>query len=153
DYIIMLGIAFGVTGIAHLLSGHIADYISTHAPQLDKFSLTSSFFWLILLATLMGIGLSFTKARRLEAKGASRVPTVFLDVRIPTISMQTNIVFILDIPSRYLFRSALLALHVLLFFKVAKVVHAPFFFVAVDWKAIIGRVPSALVTSATCHPA
>src|SRR5690606_16601038 len=39
DYIIMLGIAFGVTGIAHLLSGHIADYISTHAPQLDTFSL------------------------------------------------------------------------------------------------------------------
>src|SRR5690606_16839872 len=30
DYIIMLGIAFGVTGIAHLLSGSIADYINTH---------------------------------------------------------------------------------------------------------------------------
>lgn len=153
DYIIMLGIAFGVTGIAHLLSGHIADYISTHAPQLDKFSLTSSFFWLILLATLMGIGLSFTKARRLEAKGASRVATVFLYVLIATIGMQMNIFAILDNPGLFLVGLVWLAFHALLLFAVAKLVKAPFFFVAVGSMGNIGGVASASVTAAAFHSA
>ena len=153
DYIIMLGVAFGVTGLAHLLSGGIADYISTHAPQLDKFSLTSSFFWLILLATLMGIGLSFTKARRLEAKGASRLATVFLYVLIATIGMQMDILAILDNPGLFLVGLVWLAFHALLLFAVAKLVRAPFFFLAIGSMANIGGVASASVTAASFHSA
>src|SRR5690606_3434053 len=88
DYMIMLGVAFGVTAIAHLFSAIIADYIGVHMPHLDKFGLTSRFFWLILLATIMGIGLSFTRARRLERIGASRIAVVFLYVLVATIGMQ-----------------------------------------------------------------
>src|SRR5690606_26332231 len=101
DYIIMLGVAFGVTGIAHLLSTPIANFIAEHAPQLDRFSLTSGFFWLIFLSTLMGIGLSFTKARQLEQVGASRLATVFLYVLIATIGMQINIFAVLDNPALF----------------------------------------------------
>jgi len=124
-----------------------------HAPQLDKFSLTSRFFWLILLATLMGIGLSFTKARRLEAKGASRVATVFLYVLIATIGMQMNIFAILDNPGLFLVGLTWLAFHALLLFVVAKLVKAPFFFLAVGSMGNIGGVASASVTAATFHSA
>ncbi len=152
DYMVMLGIAFGVTGVAHLLSGMIADYINTHAPQLDKFSLTSSFFWLILLATLMGVGLSFTRVRRLEQVGASRIAIVFLYVLIATIGMQMDIFAILNNPGIFLVGIVWLLFHAALLFLVAKLIKAPFFFFAIGSMGNIGGVASASVTAGAFHP-
>ncbi|WP_353181309.1 DUF819 family protein [Parapedobacter lycopersici] len=153
DYIIMLGVAFGVTGISHLLSGPIATYIAENAPQLDRFSLTSSFFWLIFLATLMGIGLSFTKARRLEQVGASRLATVFLYVLIATIGMQINIFAVLDNPALFFVGVTWLLFHVIIMVVVAKLIRAPFFFFAVGSMSNIGGVASASVAAGAFHPA
>ncbi len=153
DYIIMLGIAFGVTGIAHLLSGVIADYIAAHAPQLDKFSLTSKFFWLILLATLMGVGLSFTRARKLEQVGASRLATVFLYILIATIGMQMDVFAIMDNPALFLVGIVWLLFHIVLLFIVAKLIKAPFFFFAIGSMGNIGGVASASVTAGAFHTA
>lgn len=153
DFIIMLGIAFGVTGVAHLFSGIIAEYIATYAPQLDKFSLTSGFFWLILLATLMGVGLSFTRARQMEAVGASRIATVFLYVLIATIGMQMDVFAILDNPALFLVGLTWLAFHASLLFVVAKLIKAPFFFLAIGSMGNIGGVASASVTAGAFHPA
>lgn len=152
DYIIMLGVAFGVTGLAHFLSGHIASFIQAYAPHLNKFSLTSSFFWLIFLATLMGIGLSFTKARRFEEYGASRVATVFLYVLIVTIGMQMDVFSILENPGLFLVGLTWILFHVLLLFIVAKLTKAPFFFFAIGSMGNIGGVASASVTAAAFHP-
>ncbi|SKB84659.1 Uncharacterized membrane protein [Parapedobacter luteus] len=152
DYMVMLGVAFGVTGIAHLLSGVIADYISVHAPQLDKFSLTSSFFWLIILATLMGVGLSFTKARRLETMGASRLATVFLYILVATIGMQMDIFKVMDNPALFLVGLTWLLFHASLLFVVAKLIKAPFFFLAIGSMGNIGGVASASVTAGAFHP-
>ena len=153
DYIIMLGVAFGVTGVAHFFAGRIAQYIAGHAPHLDKFSLTSSFFWLILLATLMGVALSFTRARRLENAGASRVATVFLYVLIATIGMQMDVFAIMGNPGLFLVGLTWLAFHALLLFIVAKIVKAPFFFFAIGSMGNIGGVASASVTAGAFHSA
>ena len=67
DMMILLGIGFGVTAIAHLLADAIAPWLAYHYPQLERFSLTSKFFWIVILATTIGIVLSFTKVRNLEA--------------------------------------------------------------------------------------
>ncbi|HSR37402.1 MAG TPA: DUF819 family protein, partial [Phnomibacter sp.] len=72
DMMLIAGIAFGVTGIAHIFADNIAPFLETHAPQLGRFSLTTKFFWLILMATVIGIVLSFTKARELDHAGASK---------------------------------------------------------------------------------
>src|SRR5690606_15727431 len=153
DYIIMLGIAFGVTGVSHFFAGRIAQYIAEHAPQLDKFSLTSSFFWLILLATLMGVALSFTRARRLERMGASRVATVFLYILIATIGMQMDVFAVAGNPALFLVGLTWLAFHALLLFIVAKIVKAPFFFFAIGSMGNIGGVASASVTAGALHSA
>ena len=153
DYIVMLGIAFGVTGVAHLLAGVIADAIATHAPQLDKFSLTSSFFWLIFLATLMGVGLSFTRVRKLESVGASRLAIVFLYVLIATIGMQMDVFAIMDNPGLFLVGIVWLLFHIVLLFIVAKLIKAPFFFFAIGSMGNIGGVASASVTAGAFHAA
>lgn len=152
DYFIMLGIAFGGTGIAHFLAGHIAGAIQMHAPHLDKFSLTSNFFWVILLTTLIGIGLSFTKARKLEQFGASKIAVVFLYVLIATIGMQMDVFAILDNPGLFLVGIVWILFHITILFIVAKLTKSAFFFFAIGSMGNIGGVASASVTAGAFHP-
>ncbi len=60
DYMIMIALAFGGTGLATLLSEPVANFMATHYPETEKFSLTNTFFWLVFFATVFGIALSFT---------------------------------------------------------------------------------------------
>ena len=73
DFMIILAIGFGITGIAHFFADIISPYIQTNFSYLEKFSLTSSFFWLIVISTTGGLVLSFTKFRRYEGAGASTI--------------------------------------------------------------------------------
>ncbi|MBC8401505.1 MAG: DUF819 family protein, partial [Candidatus Marinimicrobia bacterium] len=85
DAITVVGVGFGVTAVSHLISDQVAPWISTNAPYLAKFSLTSGFFWIIISATSIAIGLSFTKLRNLEGVGASRFGSLFLYILVATI--------------------------------------------------------------------
>lgn len=152
DIFIMMGIAFGAVAIGHLLSGHIATYIEARAPQLAKFSLTSKFFWLILVTTILGILLSFTKAKEYEGAGASKFATVLLYILIASIGMQMNIFAILGNPGLFIVGIVWIAFHVLLLFIAAKLIRAPFFFFAVGSMGNIGGVASASATAAAFHP-
>ncbi len=51
----LVAVAFGVTGISHLLADSIAPWIELNAPELAMYSLTSTFFWLVLIATTLGL--------------------------------------------------------------------------------------------------
>lgn len=153
DLMIILGIAFGATGLSHLLADWLAPWISENYPGLEKFSLTSGFFWLIVLATTFGLGLSFTRARNLEGAGASKVGSVFIYVLVATIGMKMNVLEVLDHPALFGVGLIWMAIHVLLLFLVGKAIRAPYFFLAVGSKANIGGAASAPVVAAAFHPA
>ncbi len=152
DYFIMLGLAFGAVAIGHLASGFLANTIQEHAPELSTFSLTSKFFWLIVITTLLGICLSFTRAREYEGAGASKVATVFLYVLIAAIGMQMNIFAILQNPMLFFVGIIWILFHALVLFIVAKIIRAPFFFFAMGSMGNIGGVASASATAAAFHP-
>jgi len=153
DLILMLGLAFGATGLSHFLAEPIAGWIGVHAPSLEKFNLTSSFFWVILITTLLGILLSFTGARKLENAGASRLGTVFLYVLIVTIGMQMDIFSILGNPALFLVGLIWLSFHMVLLIIVGKLIKAPFFYLAVGSMANVGGVASSTVMAAAFNPA
>lgn len=152
DLTIILGIAFGLTGLAHLMADYLAPTIEANAPYLSTFSLTSSFFWLIVLATTFGIILSFTKARNYEGAGASKVGSVFIYVLVVTIGMKMNIMAIFDNPALFLVGLTWMAIHVVLLVMIGKLIKAPYFFLAVGSKANIGGAASAPVVAAAFHP-
>lgn len=152
DLVIILGIAFGFTGLAHLLADFLAPWITQHAPYLEKFSLTSGFFWLIVLATTFGIILSFTRARNYEGAGASKIGSVFIYVLVVTIGMKMNITAIFENPAIFLVGLTWMIVHVALLFMVGKLIKAPYFFLAVGSKANIGGAASAPVVAAAFHP-
>lgn len=152
DILLILGIGFGITGIAHFGADHIAPWITTNASYLSAFSLTSGFFWLVIIATTLGMILSFTRLRNLEGAGASRIGSVLLYVLIATIGMQMNIMAIFNKPGILIVGLVWILIHAIVIFIVAKLTKTPFFFLAVGSMANIGGPASAPVIASAFHP-
>ena len=100
DLMIILAVGLGLTGLAYIGADIIAPWISLNAPQLAKL-LTSKFFWLIVIATSGGLILSFTKLKKYEGAGASKVGSV-LYILVATIGMKMDALVILDNPGLFL---------------------------------------------------
>jgi len=148
----VLAIGFGATGIAHFGADIIAPWIGEVAPELDKFSLTSSFFWLVVIATTIGLGLSFTKARKFEGVGASRLGSVMIYVLVASIGMLMDVTAIFDNPGFFMVGLIWMAVHVVVLLGVAKIIRAPYFFVAVGSQANVGGAASAPIVAGAFHP-
>jgi uncharacterized membrane protein len=152
DLFAILAVGFGAVAVAHLGADIIAPYIEIHMPELAKFSLTSKFFWLIVIATTLGVAVSFTKLRKLEGAGASRVGSVLLYVLVATIGMQMNLLAIFDRPGIFLVGLTWITIHAAIMLGVGRLIKAPFFFVAVGSQANIGGAASAPVVASAFHP-
>jgi uncharacterized membrane protein len=152
DTIKVMAVGFGVTALAHFGADIIAPWIGENAPGLAKFSLTSGFFWLIVLATTIALGLSFTKARELEGVGASRYGSLFLYILVATIGMKMNIMAIFENPGLFLIGLIWITFHAILLIVVAKLIRAPFFFLAVGSQANVGGAASAPIVASAFHP-
>ena len=152
DYFNILAAGIGITAISHFLADYIAPYFAEYYPWLAKFSLTSHFFWVVLLATSGGFILSFTRAKNLEDVGASKFGTVFLYLLIASIGMQMNIFAIFDNPGLLLVAFIWILIHAVLLIIVAKIIKAPLFFLAVGSQANIGGAASAPVVASAFHP-
>ncbi|MFC1775970.1 DUF819 domain-containing protein [Pseudomonadota bacterium] len=153
DLMVMLGIAFAATALSHFLADYIAPYIQENAPYLSKFSLTSNFFWLIVISTSIGVFLSFTKAREYEGAGASKIGTVFIFVLVATIGMKMDIRSLADYPGLFMVGGIWMLIHIIILVIVGRLIRAPYFFLAVGSKANIGGAASAPVLAAAFHPA
>lgn len=155
DLMIILGVGFGATGLAHFLTGPIVGWVRGLPPEwrLQDYSLTAGFFWVVLLATTFGLLLSFTRARHLEGAGASRLGSAMLYLLVATIGMQMDLRALLDRPWLFLLGVIWMLTHAGLLLIVAKLLRAPLFFLAVGSQANIGGAASAPVVASAFHPA
>lgn len=153
DLMMMLGIGFAATAFAHFSADLIAPYLSASAPWLSKFSLTSKFFWLIVISTTIGVILSFTKVRGYEGAGASKIGTVFIFILVATIGMKMDIRALADHPGLFMVGGIWMLIHIVLLVVVGYAIRAPYFFLAIGSKANIGGAASAPVLAAAFHPA
>ncbi|WP_298480894.1 DUF819 family protein [uncultured Maribacter sp.] len=157
DYMIMLGLAFTAVGIAHLFGGHISSYlkenVSVVADSTNFLSfLGSGFFWMVVIATAVGIALSFTKAKNYEGAGASKIGGMFIYILVATIGMKVDLGRVLENPGLIAIGFIWIAIHAGLLILVAKIIKAPYFFLAVGSQANVGGAASAPVVAAEFHP-
>lgn len=152
DLIFIVGVGFGAVGLSHALADPLSAWFGANAPWAQRLSLDSSFFWLVLIATVIGVALSFTPARKLQGPGAAKVGSVFVYVLVATVGLNMNIGAILDSPAYFLIGLVWMAVHVLLLFAVAWLIKAPAFFLGVGSMANIGGAASAPVAAAAFHP-
>lgn len=152
DTVTVLAIGCGATGLSHLLSDQIAPFFKDNYPGLEQYSLTSGFFWVVVIATAIGLGFSFTRYRQLEGVGASRIGSLFIYILVATIGMKMNVLAILDSPGLFLVGLVWMFVHVGLLILVGKLIRAPFFFVAVGSQANVGGAASAPIVASAFHP-
>jgi uncharacterized membrane protein len=154
DTITVLAVGFVVTAASHLGADLIAPRIERHAPGLAQFSLTSKFFWIVVLATTGGLLLSLSsRVRALEGVGASTLGSVLLYVLIATIGMKMNILAIFEYPALFLVGGIWMAFHAVTMLLLAWLIKAPLFFLAVGSQANVGGAASAPVVASAFHPA
>lgn len=155
DLMVVLAVGLGVTGLSHFLAEPLVAWIASmpESWRLQDYSLTSGFFWLVVLATTFGVILSFTRARRLEGVGASRIGSAMLYVLVATIGMHMDLGALLDRPWLFLLGLIWISVHAGLMLLVAKLIRAPLFFMAVGSQANIGGAASAPVVASAFHPA
>lgn len=167
DIMMILAIAFGTVAIAHGLSDVIAPQIGESIAAVleanpDSWmrlltSFGSSFFWLVVIATIGGVAISFTRLRKYEDAGASKFGSAFLYVLVATIGMHMDIgqlirewevfKYILSIGFIWIL------IHITILLLIGKLIRAPFFFIAVGSQANIGGAASAPIVASAFSPA
>ncbi len=152
---ILLGIAFGGVALSHFLADIITPFMMSHKAALKEYhlvSLASHFFWVIVIATTFGLGISFTKARKVEGFGASNWGSVFIYILVATIGMKMNIYKIFENPELFTVGLIWMSIHAILLIVVAKLIKAPFFFLAVGSQANVGGAASAPIVASAFSP-
>ena len=155
DWVILTGIAFLGVGTAHYFAPLIVDLMAlmiNEDSSLGIFeSLKSNFLWMVVIATVFGIALSFSRFKSYEGVGASKIGGVFIYILVATIGMQMDLSKILENPGLLLIGFVWICIHAALLILVAKLTKSPFFFLAVGSQANVGGAASAPVIAAEFH--
>lgn len=167
DWMVMVALAFGGVAVAHLVAdlasveftAWLENALTTNPDSMAIYlsSITKGFFWLVVVATAIGIALSFTPAKEYEGAGASKMGSVFLYVLVATIGMKMDIGSLIENWAMY--GSAVtigllwMLVHIVVLLVVAKLIRAPFFFVAVGSQANVGGAASAPIVASAFSPA
>ena len=147
---ILLGITFGGVALSHWGADVLTPLMKGMKETLNSLrlnSLMSHFFWLIVISTTFGMILSLTKVKKLEGIGASRWGSIFIYILVATIGMKMNLGEVFDNLGLFAIGITWMLVHVFLLLIVAKLIKAPFFFVAVGSQANVGGAASAPVVA------
>lgn len=152
DLMYIAAIGFGLTSLAHAIGNFLGPWIGANAPMLTRFSLDSTFFWLVVFATTFGLMLSFTRAKMIEGAGASKVGSAFIYILVATIGMHMDITAVVSNPGLFAVGAVWMSIHAGLMLIVARAIRAPVFYMAVASQANVGGAASAPVVASAFHP-
>ena len=153
DLMLIVAVGFGITGVAHIAADFLGPYFEANYPWTEDYSFTSKFFWLVVIVTTIGLAISFSPLRHLEAAGASKVASAFLYILVATIGLHMDVSKVLDTPLYFLVGIIWMIVHASFMLLIAKLIKAPLFYMAVGSQANVGGAASAPVVAAAFHPA
>ncbi|WP_313273519.1 DUF819 family protein [Stenotrophomonas sp.] len=153
DLMVMAGIAFGAVALSHGLAAPLANWFASNVSWSSSVSMDKPFVWVVLLATFIGLGLSFTRARELEGVGASKWGSMFLYFLIACIGMQMDLLALLEKPWLFALGVLWIGVHIVLLWLAGKLLKVPFFYFAIASQSNIGGPASAPVLATAFHPA
>ncbi|KRG69703.1 membrane protein [Stenotrophomonas terrae] len=153
DMMVMAGVAFGAVALSHGLAAPLADWFAANVSWSSAVSMDKPFVWVVLLATFIGLGLSFTRARELEGVGASKWGSMFLYFLIACIGMQMDLLALLEKPWLFALGVIWIGVHIVLLWLAGRLLRVPFFYFAIASQSNIGGPASAPVLATAFHPA
>jgi len=130
-----------------------AQRLGQRFPAVGDPTIISGTTWAILIVVTGGLALSFTRLRKLETVGASHLGYTALYLLLAGIGAQADLRAVLDAPVYLLAGAVWIAIHLGILLIAARIVRAPFFFVATGSMANIGGAASAPVVAGVYHRA
>ena len=131
----------------------LAERLGQRLPAVGDPTVISGTTWAILIVVTGGLVLSFTPLRKLETVGASHLGYTALYLLLAGIGAQADLRAVLDAPVYLLAGAVWIAIHLGILLIAARIVRAPFFFVATGSMANIGGAASAPVVAGVYHRA
>ncbi|MGD8726546.1 MAG: DUF819 family protein [Gemmatimonadales bacterium] len=131
----------------------LAVSIGRQLPVLGDPTIISHTTWAVLIVVTGGLMLSFTRARKLEEVGASRIGYLALYMMMAGVGAQADFKAVLEAPAFLGAGILWIAIHVFVLYIAARIVRAPLFFVATGSMANIGGPASSPVVAGVYHPA
>jgi uncharacterized membrane protein len=135
---LILAVSFGGAWISNALAGILGK---------------GSFAWTIILASTLGILLSFTSLRKLEFHGASRMGYLFLFLVLTSIGARASLSGILSAPLLIVAGVVLVLIHASFLLIVSRMARIPLCLAATASQANIGGPASAPIVAAAYEPA
>jgi uncharacterized membrane protein len=108
--------------------------------------------WSIILATLIGLGLSFTPARKLHKHGSGRIGFFLLYLVLASIGAKTSLAYLGHLPVFLVAGATWLIIHSACLLAAARIFKAPMALLAAASQACIGGSASAPVLAGIYHP-
>ena len=130
-----------------------AQRVGQKLPAVGDPTIISGTTWAILIVVTGGLLLSFTRLRDMETVGASHLGYTALYFLLAGIGAQADLRAVLDAPVYLLAGAVWIAIHLVILLIAARIVRAPFFFVATGSMANIGGAASAPVVAGVYHRA
>ena len=150
-YLLMLSVCFGAVAAAHFFAPCLYQYYTNLLPGLR--TLVVKFTWVVILVTALGVGLSFTRLRKLEGAGASRVGSVMLYLLVASIGAGAKFSKVIEVPELLLVGAVWMTFHAVILLLLRRLLKAPIFYMAVGSQANVGGAASAPIVANAFHPA
>jgi uncharacterized membrane protein len=166
DYLLILSLAFVGSYASYALGNGAVAYalkpvdpatdgtlaVWTHKSLKFLYDMIGDGAWKYIIATTIGLVLSFTPARRLDGAGASRIGSVMIYLLVTCIGASASFKGLHEYGWLIAMGGCWMAVHVVTLLFVAWLVRAPIFFVAVGSQSNIGGAASAPIVASAFHP-
>jgi uncharacterized membrane protein len=133
------------------ISGAFAAVVASRYLPASK-NIISASAWAIILATLLGIVLSFTPVRQLESYGSNTIGYALLYLVLASIGAKTSLRQIDSVPVLLAAGATWIAIHAAILIIAARLLRAPMALLATASQASIGGPASAPVVAGVYHP-
>jgi uncharacterized membrane protein len=139
---LMLAVAAGGAIVSFLLAQKL--------PAVKGFTSTAA--WIIIIATFLGIGISFTPLRRLESHGSSKIGFAMLYFVLASIGAKASLVNFKDAPVVLLAGLTLIFIHGICLLIGARLLRSPMSLAAAASQACVGGTASAPAVAGIYQP-
>ena len=133
-----------------LLGAGIAVWASRVLPSVKN--VVNPVAWSVIIATLIGISLSFSSAHRLEFHGSNRIGFFLLYLVLASIGAKTNLSFMGNLPIFLVAGTTWMLIHAACLLLAARLFRAPMALAAAASQSSIGGPASGPVIAGIFHP-
>lgn len=148
DLLYVVAIGFGFAYLGHAVGKWIMglEFFARLGDYLNAFA------WKVIIATTAGVTLSFTRMRKLEGAGASKIGSLMLYLLIACIGAGADFRRLTESGAFLGLGLTWILIHIGCVLLVGKLIRAPFFFIAVGSQANIGGAASAPIVAGAFNP-